>query len=357
MGFNPGDRIGNYRVDSELGASGAGLLIQAQHLVLPRRVLLKVVHPAFAAIQPYAVQTLREACILEAIAHPGVPVVYESGVLRDRRPWFALEVIAGPTLEDALAAGPLATEDAIHLVRDLAEILEHAHRRGVIHRGLRPDRVVITAARRYPLCIPDWSEAIVHDATSHLLPATPEHAYPYIAPELAHELERSPDPVPEGSGPHASHAFPMSSGAAIDDRADMFALGAIGYRALTGELAFADGTYVAVRDRVADAPDELASLIDALLAFDRFDRPNAGEVHAVLEAMLPHGAPAVQQHAAAQFTMQRGKVDVDAGPHGDAAPVSSTRLRRPRWTPDIRYLETTHVDITLAAVEEDWIKD
>ncbi|HEX2685047.1 MAG TPA: hypothetical protein VHN14_00440, partial [Kofleriaceae bacterium] len=65
--------------------------------MLPRRATIKVVHAAVAATAPSIDQTLREACLLEAISHPGVPLVYESGVLEDHRPWFAFEWIAGPT--------------------------------------------------------------------------------------------------------------------------------------------------------------------------------------------------------------------------------------------------------------------
>ncbi|MEO7735856.1 MAG: protein kinase, partial [Kofleriaceae bacterium] len=187
MEHAPDERFGNYRVEHELGPTGSGVLLQAQHLVLPRRVIIKVVHEAFAAMPPYVLQTLREACILEAIAHPGVPIVYESGLLRDRRPWFAFEVIAGPTLEELLAPGALPLVEVAGLLRDLSDILEHAHRRGVIHRGLRPDRVVITSERRYPLCIPDWSEAIAHDAATHLPQASSEGSSHYVAPELAEE--------------------------------------------------------------------------------------------------------------------------------------------------------------------------
>src|SRR5216110_2764901 len=127
-GFRPDDRVGNYRIERELGPTGSGVLLLARHLVLPRRAIIKVVHAAFAAVQPFVVQTLREACILEAIAHPGVPVVYESGVLSgilpERRPWFAFERISGPTLEELLVPGSLAPVEVAGLIRDLADILE-----------------------------------------------------------------------------------------------------------------------------------------------------------------------------------------------------------------------------------------
>jgi serine/threonine-protein kinase len=330
VGFSAGDRIGNYRVERELGRTGSGLLVQAHHLVLPRKAILKVVHPAFAETRLFVLQTLREACILEAIAHPGVPVVYESGVLKDRRPWFAFEPIGGTTLEDLLIA-PLPVGSVAALVRDLADILDHAHRRGVVHRGLRPYRVVITRERRYPLCIPDWSEAMAHDATAHLpVPALPvsEDSGTYVAPELA---------------------LQDADGAAelVDDRVDMFALGVIAYRALTGALPL-----IPVRDAMPqiatcelrpDAPRELVAIIESLLAVDRFDRPSASEVRAGIDWLFDI-LPALSPAAASR------PMPVPAEPASVMAPA--LRLRKPRWTPDLGYFETT-TDVDIAASEDD----
>jgi eukaryotic-like serine/threonine-protein kinase len=320
------DRIGNYRIDAELGPSGSGLLLQAHHLVLPRRAIIKVVHTAFASVKPFVVQTLREACILEAIAHPGVPVVYESGVLRDRRPWFAFEMVTGPTLDELLAPGALAVAEVAGLLRDLVDILEHAHRRGVIHRGLRPDRVVITADRRYPLCIPDWSEAIAHDATTHVPQAAPEGSRGYFAPELAQELAL-------GTQVH------------LDDRVDMFALGVIAYRALTGNLPFDGeiGSHAPVLDLRRDAPPALAALIDSLLAFDRFDRPSASELRAEIDWML--GSISPLQRDVAPDGAPDGELAGVQGSAPEMVRVEQPRIRRPRWTPDIGYVEATDVDI------------
>jgi serine/threonine protein kinase len=319
VGSQPNERIGNYRVDAELGPTGSGVLLQAQHLVLPRRAIIKVVHTAFAKVKPFVVQTLREACILEAVAHPGVPIVYESGVLPDKRPWFAFELIRGPTLDDLLAARTLTVPEVAGLMRDLADILEHAHRRGVIHRGLRPERVVITADRRYPLCIPDWSEAIAHDATAGVPHATWDGPCNYVAPELAHQLAN-------GTQEH------------VDDRVDMFALGAIAYRALTGQVPF-EGTpgpepcQPALQLR-RDAPPALAGLIDSLLAFDRFDRPSASEVRTDIDWLFA-SLPDLQRRTAPEGT----------SPPAEIVVLSQPRVRRPRWTPDIRMLESTDVDI------------
>lgn len=360
-GFSPDDRIGNYLVERELGPTGSGVLLQARHQVLPRRAIIKVVHAAFASAPPYVVQTLREACILEAIGHPGVPIVYESGLLKDRRPWFAFEVIRGPTLQDVLASGRLPLIEVAGLMRDLADILEHAHRRGVIHRGLRPDRIVVTNDRRYPLCIPDWSEAIAHDASAGVPPV--DDCRGYAAPELAHQDADSPERV--------------------DDRADMFALGAIAYRALTGALPFGEGDgaapYVPAHQVRPEAPRELAAIIDSLVSFDRFDRPSASEVRSEVDWLF-RTLPDLQHRAAPEdadpgktLTELRHPTAPDAcetfdeiealqdpalGSSEHVVPqdrivlLDQPRMRRPRWTPSVGYVETTDVDLLAAETGE-----
>ncbi len=333
VGFSPDDRIGNYLVEHELGPTGSGVLLQARHQVLPRRAIIKVVHAAFAGESPYLIQTLREACILEAISHPGVPIVYESGLLRDRRPWFAFELIHGPTLEDLLVPRALPIREVARVMRDLADVLEHAHRRGVIHRGLRPDRIMVTRHRRYPLCIPDWSEAIAHDASASVPP--PDGSRAYVAPELAHQ---------DAGGAER-----------VDDRADMFALGAVAYRALTGTVPFnpvaANVPYLAARTRRPDTPPALATIIDSLLSVDRFDRPSASEVRADLDWLLGT-LPELQQHAASRGPdpEEEAEAEVSAAPAVTSAKADVAfgppRVRRPRWTPTVHYVETD-VDILI----------
>jgi serine/threonine protein kinase len=260
-------------------------------------------------------------------------------LLRDRRPWFAFEVIRGPTLEDVVDSGALPILEIAGLLRDLADILEHAHRRGVIHRGLRPDRVVVTNDRRYPLCIPDWSEAIAHDASVGVLPVDGCRAY--IAPELAHH---------DAGGAER-----------VDDRADMFALGAIAYRALTGALPFGEGDdaapYVAAHEACPDAPREITAIIDSLLSFDRFDRPSAAAVRGNVD-WLVRTHPELQQHAAPAACESFDDIavvqDQATGSRGHEVPqeriiLLEPRMRRPRWTPNVHYkLDTSDVEVLFA---------
>jgi eukaryotic-like serine/threonine-protein kinase len=289
------ERIGNYRIDDELERDANGVVYEARHLVLPRRAIIKVMESVQP--RPLAVQLLREACILEALEHPGTVRVYESGLLPDRRPWFAHERVEGATVGDLVSAGPLEPSHAVVLLRDIAEVLQHAHRRGVVHCGLRPDRIVITGrSRGFPLCIADWRDARVHDTTAPV----PEVTHPYAAPELV-----------ECAADRSASALRTT----IDDRVDVFALGVIAYRALTGVLPFEQVTpgnqvqHVPTEVRCPDAPPELTGLVDQMLAWERFDRPSSAEVSAELAQLALELAPP------------------------EPRPSGSIRIRRPRWTP------------------------
>ncbi len=298
-----GQRLGNYRIDRP-HATVSGVY-HAVHQLLPRRALIKVLD----ALPAIAISSLREACILEALHHPGIVRVYESGLLPDRRPWFACEEVEGPSIANVLAPGALDRIDAIALLRDLAEVLEHAHRRGAIHCGLRPSRIVLTGrARGFPLCITDWSDARTHDAAP--APYQPTVAsWHYTSPELA-------------------------CGDAIDDRVDIYALGVIAYQLLTGVLPFAgrvatreDGEqqHMPTEVHCPDVPRELTQLVDQMLAYDQWDRPSSAETHAELSWLVE--------------TM--------------ATPVPRTtgvvRIRRPRWTPPLAFADAPSQGVALTS--------
>src|SRR4051794_18759185 len=120
--FKPGLRIGDYRVERELRSDDTGIIYEALHLVLPRRAALKVTHPSSLYIRSVAVQMMREACVLEALSHPGVPRIYECGMLADKRPWVARELIEGTTLADLMKAGSMPMVDLVVMLRSVAEI-------------------------------------------------------------------------------------------------------------------------------------------------------------------------------------------------------------------------------------------
>ena len=213
----PGVCVGDYRVEQELRSEDTGIVYAAVHLVLPRRAALKIMHPAQASIRQMAVQMLREACILEALSHPGVPRVFECGVL-DKRPWVALELVEGEPLAERIESGQMQSAELVAILRSLAEILDYAHARGVCHHRISEAVVVATPRRAFPVCLSGWADV------------------------SAHGSERGDDP----SG-------------------DILALGQLAQRALAA---------------TSNAPGELTRLVDEMLAPDPASRPTASEVHA-----------------------------------------------------------------------------
>lgn len=311
------DRIGQYRIEGEVAADTTGVVYRAVHQVLPRRALIKVMHAASVyprvVHQPLAVHVLREACILEALHHPGIIRLFESGMLDDKRPWFARELVEGPTLASIVPPRPFDRVDTIVLLRDLAEVLDHAYRRGVIHCGLRPDRVVLAGRTRgFSLCVIDWTDARAHDAApAPFVPTGP--SWHYTSPELA-------------------------NGEQIDDRSDVFALGVLSYQVLTGTLPFENGAIaldvqgaehcVPTEVRCPDAPRELTALVDSMIAYNRFDRPSISEVYADLTWLADAlAAPAPR-------------------------PAHLVRIRRPRWTPALDFDKSDIEQLDISATPE-----
>jgi serine/threonine protein kinase len=124
--FATGARIGDYEVEREIAYEEASVIYLATHVVLPRKAYVKVTHPGSRSS---AVHLLREACILEALSHAGIPRVHECGVLSDRRPWCAIEVLPGVRLSRVLSEGRMPLADLVVALRDIADILHHVHQR------------------------------------------------------------------------------------------------------------------------------------------------------------------------------------------------------------------------------------
>jgi serine/threonine-protein kinase len=224
--FIGGARIADYIVDREIAYDATAITYLATHVVLPRQAQLRVTHPGSRTA---AVQLLREACLLEALSHAGIPRVHECGVLGDRRPWSAIELMPGVTFERFVGAGPLAMSDLVVMLRDVSDIVRHAHERGVVHRRLTAGAIIRTQRRRSGYAICEWGDACTLDTEAEV---------------------------------------------AVDPRDDVAALGAIAYRALTGHAA--EGEVPAAAACPA-APAELSAVIDQMLAAP-VARPTAAEV-------------------------------------------------------------------------------
>ena len=299
--LEPGDRIGEYRID---GVRSRGALwdeLDATHVLLPRKVVVRVT--AEAGLPPAGVRLLREACIVEALAHPGVPRLFNCGRLADRRPWIAGERVAGTPLAEAIGGGALVAVRVAALLRHVAAVLDHAHGRGVVHRQIRPETIVLTDGERgWPVCVVDWSEARALDA----VPA-PRLTGPHDAPEIAH-------------------------GGHYDGKVDVYALGVVAFEALTGTQLFHGAAAPApVADRLmrdlrmrgdeSAASGQLAWLVDDMLAADPSERPSAAEVVASAAAIAAVLEAEAETAALGELQAERDAVPTELASAADTDAV------------------------------------
>jgi serine/threonine protein kinase len=235
-------KIGEYEVQ-HLSTTAGVVRYEATHSVLPRRATIDVVD--WDSPRTTAIHLMRQACILEALHHPGVPRVFECGIV-DGRPWVAYERSTGASLAEIMRARRLDLEEVLELIEQVATILSHAHARGVLHRNVTP-ATIIRDPHRGHLLLADWTHACTLDTK---VPAPLDATTRYRAPEL------------------------IDNSRWAEGRADVFALGMIAYEALTGRAG-------AVGMRSEDVPVEpypLANMIAEMLADVPALRPTAVEV-------------------------------------------------------------------------------
>ncbi len=226
-------RFGRFRLLAELGCGGQGEVWLAEDGELNRRVALKILHRGFGAHEDALLRFRREAEAASRLDHPGLCGVFDIG-RSDSRAWMAMRYVEGLTLAQRLAQEKgLPTRAAIdewtRVVEEASRAVHAAHEAGVVHRDLKPSNVVIDKDG-HPVVL-DFGLARLTDAGEITLTApgavvgTPS----YMAPER------------------------LDGAAGVDRRADVYALGAILYRALTGRAPREGSTFAAVREHAFDA--------------------------------------------------------------------------------------------------------
>jgi serine/threonine protein kinase len=244
----PGEprRLGRYRILHRIGQGGMGAVFAAEDLSLGRRVAVKTItEPDESARKRFH----REARAAAAVNHPNVCQVYEIG--EDGGELFiAMELLAGQSLSDRLARGPLSVDEGVALGRGILAALQALHATGVVHRDLKPSNVFLAPhgvklldfglARPLPQELTRSIEAGTELTRPGLLVGTPR----YMAPEqvLGHE---------------------------VDARTDLFSAAAILYEAVAGRPAFLGTTVVEVLSATLHEQPPALSGDTAVVAFDR----------------------------------------------------------------------------------------
>ena len=288
-----GVRVDHFVIIGLIGRGGMGEVYLARDEQLRRKVALKLVSSKKAE----SVDLEQEARITARLAHPNIVTVHAVGRYAGR-PYVALEYVPGGTLGARMANGPLSQREAVTTSLSIAEALAHSHERGVLHRDLKPNNVLIDQDGRARVA--DFGLAAVVDAD----PARDDTIDVSSLPGFG----GSGAPRPIGGTP-AYMAPERWEGATASPAADVWALGAMMFEMLAGEHPFGRGSTAAVVEAIrtratppelpptAQASPELAALVRRCLERRPEARPSAKEVARVLAALVHGTLPTTDDRA------------------------------------------------------------
>jgi serine/threonine-protein kinase len=138
-----GEVIGNYRIVSELGKGGMGVVYRAEHVQLGKPAALKMLLPQLCHDPAIVQRFFNEARAASAIDHPGIVEVFDFGIHRDGRAYLVMALLRGESLETRLGRAPLPAVEGASIVAQVASALAAAHARGIVHRDLKPDNIYL----------------------------------------------------------------------------------------------------------------------------------------------------------------------------------------------------------------------
>jgi serine/threonine-protein kinase len=214
----PGDRAGDYVIDAYLAKGGCGAVYRAHHRIAYHPAAVKVLHGLLATSPRMVERFVREVEVVNLLQHPGIVQIFDIGTLDDGRPFYAMELLRGPTLDAVLAPGQrLSPEDALEIFEPLCSALGAAHAAGVVHRDVKPSNVAVDRGPPLRVKLLDFGIAKL---------TTPEMGASGLT--SAGRLIGTPTIM----------APEQILGADVDARADVYALGVLLYRMLVGRLPF-----------------------------------------------------------------------------------------------------------------------
>jgi serine/threonine protein kinase/Tol biopolymer transport system component len=279
MSLAPGTRLGPYEIAGPLGAGGMGEVYRAKDTRLGRDVALKIV-PTHLSQKPEVRERFeREARAISSLNHPHICTLYDVG-REGEADYFVMELLDGESLGARLERGPLKLDEALRIAAQIADGLAAAHKQGIVHRDLKPGNVVLTksGAKILDFGVAKLRDGPIAETVTRTTPLTSAGSMvgtvQYMAPE---QLEGKP----------------------VDERADIFAFGALLYEMVTGKRAF-DGASSAsviaailkdeprpVSELLPTSPAALDRVVTSCLAKDPDERwQSAGDLARELRWIL-----------------------------------------------------------------------
>ncbi len=278
---------GTYRITRELGGGSMSRVFVADDLTVDRQVVLKVLPVELAAVVNVE-RFNRETQLLARLQHPHIVPVLTVGSLHGL-PWFSMPYIDGESLRARIEReSTLPLGDVVSVMRDVAKALAYAQERGVVHRDIKPDNILLTGDSA---TVADFGIA---KAISAARTEQPGDALTQMGMAIGTPGYMSPEQV--------------MGGEAVDHRTDIYALGCVAYEMLCGSAPFGNRPVpqqltshlteipVSIAERRPDVPVALAALVMHCLQKDPADRPQ--DARSILAALEQPGVRSGEQSAA-----------------------------------------------------------
>ena len=217
---------GRYELEKLVGSGGMSNVFRAHDRLLERTVALKILHEQYSRDDDYVERFRREARAVAKLAHPNIVTVIDRGE-QDGRQFIVFEYVDGPNLKDLTRDGPLEPREAIELTLQVARALSFAHQRGLVHRDVKPQNVLLNDDGQAK--VTDFGIARSLDVQGVTQTGTVLGTSDYIAPEQAR-------------------------GQRVDPKTDIYSLGTVLYELLVGDVPFSGDNFVAVAMRHVSEP-------------------------------------------------------------------------------------------------------
>ncbi len=264
-----GETISHYRVTSQLGKGGMGVVYAAEDTSLGRNVALKFLPVELSRDETALQRFQREARAASALNHPGICTIHAIEQ-HDQSYFIVMELLEGETLADRIARGPVEVSSLVQMGLEIADALESAHAKGIVHRDLKPANIFVNS--RGQVKILDFGLAKMEVGTGGA-----DGGSAMVTAVRTDELTKAGSTL----GTVSYMSPEQARGQLIDPRSDLFSLGTVLYQMATGILPFQGDTQAVIFEAILNRdpaplaqanpalPPELGRIIGKLLEKDR----------------------------------------------------------------------------------------